>query len=153
LLDLFGTPERWGQTLRPMFWTHANLSVPPFSTTTAVDLPVPCSFDFSLAATKYFPALEQGDIPLCFLFSRTVFYHADDGLKVSQVPWDKEASYRLSAAQWQRLMDLYYPNSAALSLRRDVFDRLDQYKRRRGFVSWEQAMEELLGATEETVRS
>src|SRR6516225_6722966 len=44
LLDLFGTPERWGQTLRPMFWTHVSAVVPPFAGTTALHLPVPCSF-------------------------------------------------------------------------------------------------------------
>src|SRR5580693_150962 len=68
LVDLFGTPERWGQTLRPMLWAHVSASVPPFTGTGVVDLPVPCSFDFNLAATKYFDALEAGDIPLCFLF-------------------------------------------------------------------------------------
>ena len=31
LLDLFGTPERWGQTLRPMLWTHVSAVVPPFT--------------------------------------------------------------------------------------------------------------------------
>ncbi len=31
LLDLFGTPERWGQTLRPLLWTHVSAVVPPFT--------------------------------------------------------------------------------------------------------------------------
>jgi hypothetical protein len=74
LLDLFGTPERWGQTLRPLLWTHASVVVRSFTGTTSVDLPVACSYDFSLAATRYFDALESGDIPLCFLFSGTIFY-------------------------------------------------------------------------------
>jgi hypothetical protein len=52
LLDLFGTPERWGQTLRPMPWAHVSASVPPFTGIGAADLAVPCSYDFSLAATK-----------------------------------------------------------------------------------------------------
>src|SRR5262249_35419301 len=69
LLDLFGAPERWGQTLRTMLWTHVSAVVPPFAGIGAVDLPVPCSYDFNLAATKYFAALEGGDLPLCFLFS------------------------------------------------------------------------------------
>ena len=30
------------------------------------------------------------------------------------------------------MMDLYYPNSAWLSVRQDVFDRLDQYQERAG---------------------
>ncbi len=69
LLDLFGEPGRWGQTLRPMLWTHADLTVPAFSDSVTVDCQVPCSFDFNLAATKYFYGLTDGDIPLIFLFS------------------------------------------------------------------------------------
>ena len=38
LLDLFGTPERWGQTLRTLLWTHASLAVAPFTGSTTVDL-------------------------------------------------------------------------------------------------------------------
>src|SRR4051794_31784176 len=72
LLDLFGTPERWGQTLRPLLWTHVSAVVPPFEGVGSADLSVPCSFDFSLAATRYFAALGDGEIPLCFLFSGTV---------------------------------------------------------------------------------
>src|SRR4051794_7563679 len=37
LLDLFGTPERWGQTLRPMPWTHVSAVAPPFTGTCAMD--------------------------------------------------------------------------------------------------------------------
>jgi hydrogenase maturation protease len=145
LLDLFGTPERWGQTLRPWLWTHASVVVRPFVASTAVHLPVPCSYDFSLAATKYFDALEGGDIPLCFLFSGTIFYEGEQrGLQVAQVAWDKEAYFRLPATTWKDLMDLYYPNSAWLCLRKGVFDQLSEYKRRRGLTTWEQALETLL---------
>ena len=28
LLDVFGTPERWGQTLRPFLWTQVSVLVP-----------------------------------------------------------------------------------------------------------------------------
>ena len=145
LLDLFGTPERWGQTLRPLLWTHASALVPPFAGTSVVDLPVPCSFDFSLAATKYFAALEDGEVPLGFLFSGTIFYEGEaSGLQVAQIPWEKEATFRLPATTWRSLMDLYYPNSAWLCLRKDVFDRLYEYKRRHGLPTWEQALESLL---------
>jgi hypothetical protein len=152
LHDLFGTPERWSQTLRPMLWVHANVSVPPFSGGTEVDLPVPCSFDFSLGTTKYFDALTEGEIPLCFLFSGTIFYEAAaGGLQVAQIPWEKEASFRLPASTWRQLMDLYYPNTAWLCLRKDIFDRLLQFKSRRGLPTFEQALEALLSATEEAV--
>jgi hypothetical protein len=149
LLDLFGTPERWGQTLRPMLWTHVSAVVPPFSDTGFVDLPVACSYDFNLAATKYFAALEGGEIPLCFLFSGTIFYEAAEGaLQVAQISWEKEAYFRLPAATWRALMDLYYPNTAFLGLRKDVFDRLDQYRSRRGLPTWEQTIERLLSAAD-----
>jgi len=147
LLDLFGTPERWGQTVRPFLWTQAGVVVRPFAGSTTAELPVPCSYDFSLAATRYFDALEGGEMPLCFLFSGTIFYEAEGrGLQVAQVPWDREAYFRLPAATWRALMDMYYPNGAWLRLRKDVFDRLSDYRRRRGLASWERTLEDLLGA-------
>ena len=150
LLDLFGAPERWGQTLRPMLWAHAQAVVPPFVGTAAVDLPVPCSGDFTQAAVKYFDALEDGDIPLSFAFSGTVFYEGEDGaLQAGQIPWEKEATYRLSAAAWKDLMNLYYPNSAWLCVRKDVFDRPSRYKNRAGLPTWERALERLLSAAGE----
>jgi hypothetical protein len=152
LRDLFGTPDRWGQTLRPILWTHASVVVRPFAGFAAVDLPVPCTYDFSLAATKYFDALEGGDISLCFLFTGTVFYEGEDGcLQAAQVPWDKEAYFRLPAATWRALMDLYYPNTAWLGLRKDVFDRLCAYKSCRGLLTWEQTVEALLETEKELV--
>ena len=113
---------------------------------------MPCSYDFSLAATKYFDALEEGEMPLCFLFSGTIFHEAADGaLQVAQISWEKEAYFRLPAATWRGLMDAYYPNTAWLCLRKDVFDRLDHYRSRQGLPTWEQAMERLLSAAEEPV--
>ncbi|MFL6278309.1 MAG: DUF6084 family protein [Blastocatellia bacterium] len=145
LRDLFGEPERWGQTLRPMLWTHTSVIVPSFTGSSVVDLQVPCTFDFNVAATKYFAGLTDGEVSLNLLFSGTVFYATDEGaLQVAQIPWDKEARYRLPVAVWQQMMDIYYPNSAWLALRRDVFDRLYRYKVRRGIPTFEQALESLL---------
>ncbi|HMF56131.1 MAG TPA: DUF6084 family protein [Pyrinomonadaceae bacterium] len=150
LQDLFGEPERWSQTLRTMLWTHTSVIVPPFTGSSLVDMPVPCTFDFNVAATKYFAGLESGEIPLCLLFSGTIFYEAEDlGLQVAQIPWDREARYRLPVQVWREMMDIYYPNSAWLSLRKDVFDRLHEFKRRRGIPTWEQALERILSAAEE----
>ena len=154
LIDLFGKPERWSQTQRPMLWTHARVTVPAFAESIVVDLPVPCTFDFNVAATKYFYALEEGEVPLCLLFSGTVFYEAEEeGLQVGQIPWDKETNFRLPVRVWKEMMDHYYPNSAWLCLRKDVFDRLYRYKMRRGLPTWEQALESLLPAAEEQVKS
>ena len=50
------------------------------------------------------------------------------------------------------MMDTYYPGSAWICLRRDVFERLYDYKVRHGIPTWEQTLESMLEA-EETVRS
>jgi len=154
LSDLFGDPGRWGQTLRNMLWTHADIVVPGFQQQTLVDLPVPCTFDFNVAATKYFHGLKDGDLPLIFLFSGTVFYQDHSGsLQVAPISWDKETKFRLPVRTWQRLIESYYPNSAWLSLRRDVFERLYHYKVRCGIPTWERTVERVLAAVEETARS
>ena len=59
LFELFGETHRWSETLRSMLWTHASVQVPAFASGHVVDLPVPCSFDFNIAATKYFFGLER----------------------------------------------------------------------------------------------
>ena len=143
--DLFGEPERWPQTLRGMLWTHANVVVPSFETSTLVDLPAPCTFDFNVASSKYFSGLEDGEAPLSLLFSGTFFYPAEDGaLRIGQIPWTKEAEFGMPIAVWKEMMDHYYPNTAWLCLRRDVFDRLHQYKVERGIPTWEQTVESML---------
>jgi hypothetical protein len=151
LLDLFGEPSRWGQTLKTLLWTHANLVVPSFQGTTVVDLPVPCTFDFNVAATKYFDGLTDGEVPICLQFSGTVFFAAPEaGLQVAPISWDKEARFRLPVKTWRNMMQSYYPNSAWLCLHKDAFDRLYQYKVRHGIPTWEEALERVI-PMEETV--
>jgi hypothetical protein len=151
LLDLFGAPERWSRTLRAMLWTHANVNVPQFQNSVVVDLPVPCTFDFNVAAAKYFAGLDDGEVPLNLMFSGTIFYElAGAGLQIEQVPWDREAKYRLPVRVWKEMIDHYYPNIAWLCLRRDVFDKLSQYKMDRGIPTWEAAIESLLKAVNGT---
>lgn len=150
LRDLFGETERWGQTLKTMLWTHASVVAPAFQDTIVVDLPVPCTFDFNVAATKYFHGLADGDVPLNFLFSGTVFYaDGDSALQVAPIPWDKEARFRLPVKSWHEMMEIYYPNTAWLCLRRDVFEKVYQYKVEHGIPTWEQAIESMLPALEE----
>src|SRR5579863_1654542 len=150
LRDLFDEPSRWGQTLKTLLWTHASVVAPPFRGTTLLDVPVPCTFDFNVAATKYFHGIGDGDVPLNFLFSGTVFYADRNGaLQVCPIPWDKEARFRLPVQAWHDMMDIYYPNSAWLCLRRDVFERLYEYKVAHGIPTWEQALERMMPAQEE----
>jgi len=151
LLDLFGEPSRWGQTLRSLLWTHANLVVPSFQGSTVVDLPVPCTFDFNVAATKYFDGLADGEVPVCLQFSGTVFHAGGEGeLQVAPISWDKEARFKLPVKIWRDMMNSYYPHSAWLRLHKDAFDRLYQYKVRHGIPTWEEALERII-PIEETV--
>jgi hypothetical protein len=88
-------------------------------------------------------------VPLAFLFSGTVFYADGAGaLQVAPIPWDKESRFRLPVKSWREMMDIYYPNSAWLCLRRDVFERLYQFKVEHGIPTWEQALERVLPALE-----
>lgn len=149
LVDLFGEPERWGQTLRNMLWTNVSQVVTQFESSTVADLQVPCTFDFNVAATKFFHGLAGGEVPLSLLFSGTVFYSDAGGiLQAAPIPWDKDARFRMPVRVWQEMMDFYYPNTAWLTLRRDVFDRLHRYKMSHGIPGWEKMMEQLLDRAE-----
>jgi hypothetical protein len=153
LRDLFGEPERWGQTLRGMLWTHATAVVPAFRESTLVQLQVPCTFDFNIAATKYFAGLTDGEIPVYLMFSGTVFYENHAGaVQVAPISWDKETRFRLPLNIWKEMMDLYYPGSAWICLRRDIFEQLQDFKVRHGIPTWEEAFEKLV-AQSEMVRS
>jgi hypothetical protein len=147
LKELFGEPERWSDSLRPLLWANVSVTVPGFSGSTVVDIPVPCTFDFTVAITKYIHGLENGEIPTSLLFSGTVFHVGAKGLQIAQIPWERDASYRLQVRTWKNMMDAYYPDSAWICLRREVFERLYEFKARNGIPTWEQALERLLGVT------
>jgi hypothetical protein len=152
LLELFGEPSRWKDTLRSLLWTHTVLQVPPFSSSTVVDMPVPCTYDLEVVAAKYFHALQDGEVPLEFLFSGTVFYTEERGwLQTARISWEKEAEFRLPVRLWKEMMEHYFPNSAWIRLRRDAFDLLYDYKVRRGFPTWEAAVEALVSMDEQEV--
>ena len=147
LLDLFGEPERWSRTVRPLLWMNTSVAVPGFTDSILVDLQLPCTFDFNVATTKYFHAIDSGEVPLCVMFSGTAFYKGDDdALQIAQVPWDREASFRLPISVWKEMMDMHFPNTAWLCLRRDTFEQLYEYKMRHGLPTWEQAIERALAA-------
>jgi Family of unknown function (DUF6084) len=153
LSDLFGEPERWSQTLRGFLWTHVTAAVPGFETDRVFKLPVPCSFDFNVAATKFFHGVSAGDVPLLFLFSGTVFYRDADGLlQITQISWNRESAFRLPVRTWRDLMETYYPNSTWLRIDHDVFEQLYRYKRRTGLATWEQAIQRLLDTQQADVQ-
>lgn len=150
LHDLFGEPARWSQTLHPLLWANVGVVVPGFQDETTVNIPVPCTFDFNVASTKYFYGLENGDVPLTMFFSGTVFHASDEGaLQISKILWEREARYRFPISIWKQLMDDHYQNTAWLCLRKDVFDKLYRYKVHCGTPTWDQTIENILRQIEE----
>jgi hypothetical protein len=150
LLELFGEPHRWKDTLRSLLWTHTVLQVPRFSGSTVVDMPVTCTYDLEVVSAKYFHALQDGEVPLEFLFSGTVFYAGEGGrLQTARISWEKEAEFRLPVRLWKEMIDQYFPNSAWIRLRKDAFDQLYDYKVRKGLPTWEATVETLLRASEQ----
>ncbi len=107
LRDLFGEPEQWAQTLRSMLWANIAVNVPSFTGSIIYPVPIPCAFDLAVGSTKYFHALEGGEVPITFLFSGNVFYDAGAvGLQMAPVPWSKEARFRLPVQVWHEVTDL-----------------------------------------------
>jgi hypothetical protein len=149
LRELFDDPARWGDTLRPLTWTNTFFNIPGFSGVTTYALPVPCTFEWNTATAKYFYGLVDGDIPLTFLFSGSVFYSVADGpLQVAPISWNKEARFRLPLQIWRDLRDLHYPNVTPVMLQRDVFDDLYRFKISKGFATFEEAIRQMLSIAE-----
>ncbi|HEY3021927.1 MAG TPA: DUF6084 family protein [Solirubrobacteraceae bacterium] len=146
LFDLFGRREDWGTTLRTLLWTRTTLVVPPFERSTVVDLTVPCSYDLEVTAARYFDALADGEVPLEFLFSGSVFYAGPEGaLQTARIAWDREAEYRLPVRVWKETMEAHFPGTAWLRLPKGSFDRLCAYKSRHALATWDDVVDRLLG--------
>jgi hypothetical protein len=146
LAELYGEPERWGETLRAMVWTHVAQMVPGFTGRVEVDLPITCTYDLEVAAVKYFEALEEGEIPLLLQFSGTVFTARGGAgqFSVAQLPWSKETSYRLPVRVWREAMEHYFPGTAWIRLRRESVDALLEFKGRRALLTWDHVVATLL---------
>lgn len=149
LFELFAERERWGTTLRTLPWTRHTQAVPQFRGSTTVDLPVPCTYDFDVVASRYLLSLDDGEVPLELLFSGTLFYAADGGmLQTAQIPSDREAEYALPVSVWRATMERYFPDTSWMRLRRATFERLHAYRSRNALPSWEHTIDALLDEQE-----
>ncbi len=149
LVELFGAPRQWATSLRSFLWTNATLFVPGFTRSTRVDLPLACTYDFEVAATRYLDALEDGEVPLELLFSGTVFHAGDGGrLGVARLPLDREASFGLPVAVWREAMEQHFPGAAWLRLQRESFERLAAYRARNAMPTWEATVDRLLAGAD-----
>ena len=86
LADLFGARPRWSQTLKPFLWMQCTTMVQGFTGTTDVDLPLPCTYDFEVTASKYLHARRTARCRWCFLFSGTCSPGARPGSRSSRCP-------------------------------------------------------------------
>lgn len=145
LTDLFGERSRWGSTLNPVQFAQVSVMVPGFTGEVETDLVVPCTYDMDIASTRYFHALEEGEIPLLMLFSGTAFT-GERGFRVEPVPWDKEAAFRMPVKTWREMVDQHFPGSGWIRLPRDTMDALLAHRSRCALPSWEATVEALLDA-------
>jgi hypothetical protein len=149
LLDLFGERERWARTMKPMHWLNTVVKVPAFDSQTSVDLLLPCTLDFDVAATKYFYGLDAGEISGVVFFSGTIFHAGLDGRTyIAQISWDREAHFRIPVEAWKNAIDAHYAGTAWLRLPKEMLQRLYLYKVARGIPTWEKALEQLLDHAE-----
>ncbi|HXH77580.1 DUF6084 family protein [Nocardioides sp.] len=144
LRALFGDRDRWVDTLKPFLWMQCNAMVQGFTDITEVDLALPCTYDFEVTGSRYLHAVGEGDIPIVFLFSGTVFTKGANGFGVVQVPWDCEASYQLPVRAWQQMIASYYPNTGWIRLDHDVVTALAEFKAQHGLTTWEETVRSLL---------
>jgi hypothetical protein len=147
--DLFGDRARWGDSLKPIQLAFVNHVVPTFVGEIDIDLALPCSYDFEIAANKYLYALDDGEVPLLMLFSGTIFTGGPADITVQPIPWHKEASFRLPVDVWKQTMDMHFPGSAWLRLGRETFDALHRYRIGQELMTWDDAIERLLKEAEQ----
>jgi Family of unknown function (DUF6084) len=144
LNDLFGDTQRWADTLKPMQFSTVATMVPGFSGSSEIDLPVPFTYDLEVGSARYFDSLEAGEIPLLLLFSGTVFIVTGGRMQVQQVPWSKEAAYRLPVSVWREAIDSHFPNSAWIKMSRHTLEELQRFKSSHALPTWDRTLEALL---------
>jgi Family of unknown function (DUF6084) len=144
LRDLFGETTRWADTLKPMQFTNVSTMVTSFTGSTEIQLPVNFSYDLEIGSGRYFASLESGDIPLLLLFSGTIFSVVDGRMQVQQVPWSKEASFRLPVSVWREAVDVHFPNMAWITMSRGTLSGLERYKTERALPTWDATVNALL---------
>ena len=112
------------------------------------------SYDLEIGSTRYFAGLDGGEVPLLLLFSGTVFGMSNGRLQAQQVPWSKEASYRMPVSIWREAIDAHFPNSAWIKMTRQTLDELQQFKTGKALPTWDATIRALLaGAAKQAERA
>jgi Family of unknown function (DUF6084) len=142
--DLFGDPSRWAETVKPIQLATVTAMVPSFTAVTEIEVPVPVTYDLEVASARYLHGLDNGTLPLIFLFSGTVFLATETGYSIELVPWSSEATYRMPVTVWQELVDFHFPGSAWLRFSRERLDELAEFKAKHALPTWDATLEALL---------
>ncbi|QUH03412.1 hypothetical protein HUO13_23605 [Saccharopolyspora erythraea] len=149
LTELFGTPDQWARTMRPLPWARATTVVAPFTDSTATEVPVVCTWDVELAVAKYFLAVRDGGVPLDFMFNGTVFFEGEDArLRTAQISWSTDTTFVLPSELWHEVVGSSSPGSAWLRLSRDTFERLYAHRSRSAAGGWDEVVNALLDDVE-----
>jgi hypothetical protein len=150
LVELFGPPERWSVTTRSLVWTRLDVLVPAFIGITTVAVPIACSYDLELAATKYLYSLKDGEAPLALHFNGTIYYPGDDGgLQMVLVPWNKSIDFRMPVSVWRETVEHYYPNTSWVALHPQTLEALQREKVDRGLATFDACVDALLVESED----
>ncbi len=145
LVELFGEPERWATTTTSFRWTQTDVFVPSFAETTNFAIPVACTYDLEVAASKYFHGLDGGEAPLRFHFSGTVFYEAaDTSMQQLRIPWDRSVRYSMPVAAWDEMIAAHYPYRAWIPVHTETLARLARRKAALGLPTFDATAAKLL---------
>ena len=126
---------------RPPRWCQG------FTGGTQVNLPLECTYDFEVAASKYLHALRDGTCRCNSSSAERFSRKGARGFAVQQVPWDREDRFDMPVSVWRDLIQQHYPNTGWLRLNRDTIDALAAYRSARGLLSFDDAVTSLLAAS------
>lgn len=145
LVELFGEPSRWGDTLKPMQLANIGILVPGFDGRIEVDVNFMPTFDLEIAQAKYWTALGDGEVPVLVLFSGVVYVQTPDaGVQVLPISWTKEASCRVPVQVFRDAFDAHFPGRGWLLVDRDLLEDLARYKAERALMTWDATLRALL---------
>lgn len=145
LSDLFGEPGRWPATTHAFLWTFVGATLHGFSGTATFALPIPCTADLELSASRYIDALGEGEIPIALHFSGRVLYAGDGGrIQVAHIGWDTMARHALDFGVWRRMIHHHHGDMRFVRLHRDTLAALTRRKSDEGCHTYDDVVEHLL---------
>lgn len=142
LRPLFGEPEQWSRSVSSLFWTQVNAQA---SGQQPLELRIPCSFDMSLAITRYLYGLEGGNVELRWSFSGSIFWDSPQGLQVSPIRPGLEARSLLAVKLWQELMQQHHGQQVCIPVSCEAFARLERYRDEHKIFDWDTLCDRLVG--------